>query len=143
CGVIGHASRQKSANGFRVPKAGMRFVAQATLLTGVKSMGLDIAQGLTYIAGLTWNYDNTSRAFARKFFERHKAMPTMGQAGVYSATRHYLRAVDAAKSPEPTKVAEKMRELPVSDAVIRNGTIRDDGRLIHDMYLVEVRRPGD
>ena len=67
----------------------------------------------------------------------------MGQAGVYSATRHYLRAVAAANSLDATKVAEKMREMPVSDAVIRNGTIREDGRLVHDMYLVEVRRPGE
>jgi branched-chain amino acid transport system substrate-binding protein len=106
-------------------------------------MGLDIAQGLTYVTGFTWNYDDTSRAFAQKFFARHKAMPTMGQAGVYSATRHYLRAVDAAKSLDAEKVAEKMREMPVSDAVIRNGTIRSDGRLVHEMYLVEVRRPGE
>ena len=84
----------KSANEFGLQKAGISFVAPATFLTDVKSMGLDIAQGLTYITGFTWNYDDTSRAFAQKFFERHKAMPTMGQAGVYSATRHYLRAVD-------------------------------------------------
>jgi branched-chain amino acid transport system substrate-binding protein len=133
----------KSANEFGLQKAGISFVAPATFLTDVKSMGLDIAQGLTYITGFTWTYDDTSRAFAQKFFERHKAMPTMGQAGVYSATRHYLRAVAAANSVDATKVAEKMRELPVSDAVIRNGTIREDGRLVHDMYLVEVRRPGE
>ena len=133
----------KSANEFGLQKAGISFVAPATFLTDVKSMGLDIAQGLTYITGFTWNYDDESRAFAQKFFERHKAMPTMGQAGVYSATRHYLRAVAAANSLDATKVAEKMREMPVSDAVIRNGKIREDGRLVHDMYLVEVRRPGE
>lgn len=133
----------KSANEFGLQRAGISFVAPATFLTDVKSMGLDVAQGLTYITGFNWNYDDTSRAFAAKFFERHKAMPTMGQAGVYSATRHFLRAVDAAKTLEPTKVAEKMREMPVSDAVVRNGQIRADGRLVHDMYLVEVRRPGE
>jgi len=133
----------KSANEFGLPKSGISFVAPATFLTDVKSMGLDIAQGLTYVTGFTWNYDDASRAFAQKFFERHKAMPTMGQAGVYSATRHYLRAVEAAKSLDVATVAAKMRELPVSDAVIRNGRIRDDGRLVHDMYLVEVRRPGE
>jgi branched-chain amino acid transport system substrate-binding protein len=106
-------------------------------------MGLDIAQGLVYITGFTWNYDDTSRAFAQKFFNRHNAMPTMGQAGVYSATRHYLRALEAAKTLDPNTVAERMREMPVSDAVIRNGRIREDGRLVHDMYLVEVRRPGE
>ena len=133
----------KSANEFGLQKAGISFVAPATFLTDLKSMGLDIAQGLTYITGFTWNYDDTSRAFGRKFFERHKAMPTMGQAGVYSATRHYLRAVEATKSLDASAVATKMREMPVSDPVIRNGTIREDGRLVHDMYLVEVRRPGE
>jgi branched-chain amino acid transport system substrate-binding protein len=133
----------KTANEFGLQKAGISFVAPATFLTDVKSMGLDIAQGLTYITGFTWNYDDTSRAFAQKFFARHKAMPTMGQAGVYSAVRHYLRAVDAAKTLDAVKVAETMRAMPVSDAVIRNGTIRPDGRLVHDMYLVEVRRPGE
>jgi len=133
----------KTANEFGLPKSGISFVAPATFLTDVKSMGLDIAQGLTYITGFTWNYDDASRAFGRKFFERHKAMPTMGQAGVYSATRHYLRAVEAANSVDPIKVAAKMRELPVEDAVIRNGRIREDGRLVHDMYLVEVPRPGE
>jgi len=133
----------KSANEFGLQKAGISFVAPATFLTDVKSMGLDIAQGLVYITGFTWNYDDTSRAFAQKFFDRYNAMPTMGQAGVYSATRHYLRALEAAKTVDTNTVAEKMREMPVSDAVIRNGRIREDGRLVHDMYLVEVRRPGE
>jgi branched-chain amino acid transport system substrate-binding protein len=130
----------KSANEFGLQKAGISFVAPATFLTDVKSMGLDIAQGLTYITGFTWDYDDVSRAFAQKFFERHKAMPTMGQAGVYSATRHYLRAVAAANSVDATQVSEKMREMPVADAVVRNGKIRADGRVVHDMYLVEVPR---
>ncbi|KJC48746.1 ABC transporter permease [Bradyrhizobium sp. LTSP885] len=133
----------KTANEFGLQKSGVTFVAPATFLTDVKSMGLDIGQGLTYITGFTWNYDDESRAFARKFFERHKAMPTMGQAGVYSAVRHYLRAVAEAKTVDADLVAAKMREMPVSDAVIRHGKIRDDGRLVHDMYLVEVPRKGD
>ena len=133
----------KAANEFGLQKAGVSFVAPATFLTDVKSMGLDIGQGLTYLTGFTWNYDDQSRAFGQKFFDRHHAMPTMGQAGVYSAVRHYLRAVEAAGTLDAEKVAAKMREMPVSDAVVRNGTIRQDGRLVHDMYLVEVRRPGE
>jgi branched-chain amino acid transport system substrate-binding protein len=133
----------KTANEFGLQKAGISFVAPATFLTDVKSMGLDVAQGLTYITGFTWTYDDGSRAFARKFFERHKAMPTMGQAGVYSAVRHYLRAVEAAKTLDAVAVAAKMREMPVTDAVVRNGKLREDGRLSHDMYLVEVRHPGE
>jgi branched-chain amino acid transport system substrate-binding protein len=133
----------KGANEFGLQKSGIAFVAPATFLTDVKSIGLEIGQGMTYLTGFTWNYDDASRAFAQKFFERHKAMPTMGQAGVYSAVRHYLRAVDAAKTLDAAAVAEKMRDMPVQDAVIRNGRIRPDGRLVHDMYLVEVRRPGE
>ena len=133
----------KAANEFGLQKSGITFVAPATFLTDVKSIGLDVAQGLTYITGFSWNYDDASRAFARKFFERHKAMPTMGQAGAYSAVRHYLRAVDAAKTLDAEKVTEKMKAAPVQDAVIRNGAIRPDHRLSHDMYLVEVRRPGE
>jgi branched-chain amino acid transport system substrate-binding protein len=133
----------KAANEFGLQKAGVSFVAPATFLTDVKSMGLDIGQGLTYLTGFTWNYDDQSRAFAQKFFDRHHAMPTMGQAGAYSAVRHYLRAVEAAGTLDAEKVSAKMREMPVSDAVVRNGTVRQDGRLVHDMYLVEVRRPGE
>ena len=133
----------KAANEFGLQKAGVSFVAPATFLTDVKSMGLDIAQGLTYLTGFTWNYDDQSRAFAQRFFERHNAMPTLGQAGVYSAVRHYLHAVEAVNTLDGEAVAAKMRAMPVDDAVIRNGTIRADGRLVHDMYLVEVRRPGE
>jgi branched-chain amino acid transport system substrate-binding protein len=128
----------KAASEFGLQKSGISFVAPATFLTDVKSMGLNVAQGLTYITGFTWSLDDRSRAFADKFFERHKAMPTMGQAGVYSAVRHYLRAVEAAKSLDAAAVAAKMREMPVEDAVIRHGTIAKNGRLVHDMYLVEV-----
>jgi branched-chain amino acid transport system substrate-binding protein len=133
----------KAANEFGLQKAGINFIAPATFLTDVKSMGLNVAQGLTYVTGFTWNYDDQSRAFAQAFFKRHNAMPTMGQAGVYSAVRHYLRAVQAAETLDGEKVAARMREMPVSDAVVRNGKIREDGRLVHDMYLVEVRRPGE
>jgi branched-chain amino acid transport system substrate-binding protein len=108
----------KSANEFGLQKAGISFVAPATFLTDVKSMGLDIAQGLTYITGFTWTYDDTSRAFAQKFFERHKAMPTMGQAGVYSATRHYLHAVAAAtwsmRPRSPRRCASCRSAMPSS-----------------------------
>ena len=131
----------KAANEFGLQKAGISFVAPATFLTDVKSMGLPLAQGLTYITGFNWNLDDKSRAFANAFFAKHKAMPTMGQAGAYSAVRHYLRAVAAAQTLDARQVAERMRAMPVEDAVVRNGSIRADGRLVHDMYLVEVPSP--
>ena len=133
----------KAADAFGLPKTGISMVAPAMFLTDLKSIGLDIAQGLTYISAFAWTLDDQSRAFAQKFFDKHKAMPAQGQAGSYSAVRHYLRAVDAAKTLDPVKVADKMREMPVQDAVVRNGKIRVDGRLVHDMYLVEARKPGE
>ena len=112
--------------------AGISFVAPATFLTDVKSMGLDIAQGLTYITGFTWNYDDGSRAFARKFFERHKAMPTMGQAGVYSAVpalpaRGRCLEIARCRPKSPTKCASCRSATP-SSATARSGRRPADPR---------------
>ena len=133
----------KAADAFGLQKAGIAFVAPAMFLTDLKSIGLDIGQGLTYISAFAWTLDDQSRAFAQKFFDRHKAMPAQGQAGTYSAVRHYLRAVTEAKTLNGPTVAEKMRSMPVNDAVVRNGKIRADGRVVKDMYLVEARKPGE
>jgi branched-chain amino acid transport system substrate-binding protein len=133
----------KTANEFGLPAAGIRFVAPATFLTDVKSMGLNVARGLMFIDGFYWDVDERSRHFSAAFFKRHGAMPTMGQAGVYSAVRHYLGAVRAAGTTQAAAVAQKMRDMPVEDDVVRNGTLRPDGRLVHDMYLVEVKQPSE
>ncbi|WP_375459732.1 ABC transporter substrate-binding protein [uncultured Enterovirga sp.] len=133
----------KTANEFGLPASGIRFVAPATFLTDVKSMGLDVANGLTFVDGFYWDLDDASRRFGKAFFDRHSAMPTMGQAGAYSAVRHYLAAVKAAGTTDPQQVARKMREMPVQDDVIRNGKLRADGRLVHDMYLAEVKKPAE
>jgi branched-chain amino acid transport system substrate-binding protein len=133
----------KAADAFGLQKAGISFVAPGIFLTDLKSIGLEIGQGLTYISAFAWTLDDQSRGFAQKFFERHKAMPAQGQAGTYSAVRHYLRAVAEAKTLDGPTVAEKMRSMPVNDAVVRNGTIRADGRVVHDMYFVEARKPNE
>jgi branched-chain amino acid transport system substrate-binding protein len=116
-------------------------VAPIVFITDVHAMGLKSAQGLQFVTAFYWDRDDESRAWAKRFFDRRKAMPTMTQAGVYSAVLHYLRAVEAAKSKESAAVMEKMRALPVNDPFTRNGTLREDGQLMHDMYLVEVKRP--
>jgi branched-chain amino acid transport system substrate-binding protein len=110
-------------------------------LTDVHSIGLDVAKGMTFIDGFYWNADSEARAWSKRFFAKRGVMPTMAHAGVYSAVRHYLRAVQAVGSDDALAVAAKMRELSVDDFFAKGGQIRPDGRLIHDMYLVQVKQP--
>jgi branched-chain amino acid transport system substrate-binding protein len=110
-------------------------------ISDVHTLGLDVAKGMTFIDGFYWDADDRTRAWSKQFFERRKVMPTMSHAGVYSSVLHYLRAVRAAGTDEAQVVARKMRELRVDDFFAKGGAIRADGRLIHDMYLVEVKAP--
>jgi branched-chain amino acid transport system substrate-binding protein len=131
----------KQAREFGLPQGGQTLVSLLVFITDVHSLGLEAAQGLTFVNAFYWDRTPESRAWSKRFFERHKAMPTMAQASVYSAIRHYLRAIDAAGTDEATSVMAKMRELPVNDFYASNGRIRRDGRLLHDMYLVRVKPP--
>jgi branched-chain amino acid transport system substrate-binding protein len=110
-------------------------------ISDVHTLGLDVAKGMTFIDGFYWDADDQTRAWSKQFFDHRKVMPTMAQAGVYSAVLHYLRAVRAAGSADGKAVASKMRELRVDDFFAKGGEVRADGRLIHDMYLVEVKAP--
>jgi branched-chain amino acid transport system substrate-binding protein len=110
-------------------------------ISDVHTLGLDVAKGMAFIAGFYWDANDLTRSWSKRFFDRRRVMPTMGQAGVYSSVLHYLRAVRAAGTDEAKVVASKMRELPVDDFFAKGGEIRADGRLIHDMYLVEVKAP--
>ena len=113
-------------------------------LPDVHALGLETTQGLTYVDGFYWDFDNQTRSFATRFEARHKGIkPTMVQAGVYSSVYHYLKSVAAAKSDDAAVVAQKMRELPIQDAVMHNASIRPDGRVIHDMYLYQVKAPAE
>ena len=113
-------------------------------LTDVHSLGLRQAQGLMFSEGFYWDMDDQTRALSTRFEKLHKGYkPTMVQAGVYSSTLHYLRTVATAKTDDWKVVAKKMRELPIKDPVMRNASIRDDGRVIHDMYLFEVKKPAE
>jgi branched-chain amino acid transport system substrate-binding protein len=131
----------KQANEFGLPQGGQTLVSLLVFITDVHSLGLEAAQGLTFVTAFYWDRTAQSRAWAKRFLARHKAMPTMAQASVYSAIRHYLRAIDAAGTDEAGSVMAKMRELPVNDFYASNGRIRLDGRLLHDMYLVRVKPP--
>jgi branched-chain amino acid transport system substrate-binding protein len=131
----------KQANEFGLPQGGHTLVSLLIFITDVHSLGLKAAQGLTFVTAFYWDRDDESRAWSKRFFARHKSMPTMPQASVYSAIQHYLRAIAAAGTDETTAVMRKMRELPVNDFYAKNGHIRTDGRLMHDMYLAQVKSP--
>jgi branched-chain amino acid transport system substrate-binding protein len=131
----------KQAREFNLFKSGKRLAALLMFISDVNSLGLNTAQGIVLTTGFYWDLNDETRAWSKRFFERRKAMPTMTQAGVYSAVMHYLKAVQATGSKEPLKVMEKMRDTPVNDFFAKNGKLRIDGRMVHDMYLVQVKTP--
>jgi len=131
----------KQANEFGLASNGQTVVSLLTFITDVNSVGLKAAQGLTFVTAFYWGRDDESRAWSKRFFELHKRMPTMAQAAIYSAIRHYLRAIEAAGTDEAKAVMAKMREIPVNDFYTKNGRVREDGRMVHDMYFVQVKTP--
>ena len=130
---------------FGIVKGGQQFAGLLVFLTDVHSLGLNTAQGLLLTESFYWDLNDETRAFSKRFAKLHKgAMPTMGQAGVYSGVLHYLKAVEALKSDSPgDKVVAKMKELPTDDPVFGKGRVRQDGRKIHNMYLFEVKKPSE
>ncbi len=112
-------------------------------ISDVKSMGLAKAQGMYLTEAFYWDYDDRSRAWSAKFFEKTKKMPTAAQAGVYSATLSYLKAIEAAGTDEAGAVMARLRQMTIDDAVIRNGRLRADGALVHDMLLLQVKKPAE
>jgi branched-chain amino acid transport system substrate-binding protein len=133
----------KQGSEFGIAKTGQQFAGLLVFITDVKALGLDKAQGLLLTDAFYWDLDDTTRRFSQRFAKLHKgAMPTMGQAGVYSAVLHYLKAVEALKSDaDGSKVVAKMKELPTDDVAFGKGSVRQDGRKIHPMYLFEVKSP--
>ncbi|MFZ4289650.1 ABC transporter substrate-binding protein [Variovorax sp. HJSM1_2] len=114
-----------------------------TYISDVHSIGLEKAQGMYLSEAFYWDFDERSRAWSKKFFEKQKRMPTAAQAGVYSATLNYLKAVQAAGTDEAKAVMAQLRKMSIDDAVIRNGKLRDDGALVHDMLLLQVKSPAE
>jgi branched-chain amino acid transport system substrate-binding protein len=129
---------------FGIVKGGQQFAGLLVFLTDVHSLGLNVAQGLLLTESFYWDLNDQTRAFSKRFAQRHKgAMPTMGQVGVYSGVLHYLKAVEALKSDQGDKVVAKMKELSTEDAVFGKGRVRQDGRTLHNMYLFEVKKPAE
>lgn len=128
---------------FGVVQGGQIIAGMLVFLTDIDALGLDVAQGLTYTTGFYWDYDDETRAFAERFYELHGAMPTMIQAGTYSATMHYLNGIEATGTDDATTVRAWMGENPINDFFARGGQIREDGRMVHTMYLAQVKAPSD
>jgi branched-chain amino acid transport system substrate-binding protein len=131
----------KQASEFGVMKGGQKLIALLLEITDVHSLGLKEAQGLILTDAFYWDSDDQTRAFSNKFLARVGHMPTMIQAGLYSATMHYLKAIETIGTDEAPKVMAQMRATPINDFFTHNGKIRIDGRMVHDMYLFEVKKP--
>lgn len=135
------ANSIKQAAEFGIVQGGQKLAALLFTLAEVNGLGLQAAQGLTLTEGYYWNLDDKSREFGKKFFARTKKMPNMVHAGTYSAVTHYLKAVAKAGTDDADAVAKAMREMPVDDFFGRGGTVAANGRMIHDMYLLQVKKP--
>jgi len=134
----------KQAAEFGIVKGGQNLAGLLVFLTDIHALGLPTAQGLIITNTFYWDMNDQTRAFAKRFAERDKGIhPTMVHAGVYAAVLHYLKAVEALKSDDGTKVVAKMKEMPTDDPLFGKGTIRADGRKIHPAYLVEVKKPSE
>jgi branched-chain amino acid transport system substrate-binding protein len=131
----------KQAAEFGIIKGGQKLAGLLIFITDVHSLGLQTAQGLELTSAFYWNQNDQTRAWSRRFFTKVGHMPTMSQAGVYSAIHHYLEAVQALGSKDPNKVMAKMRVTPINDFMTHNGELRIDGRVLRDLYLFEVKSP--
>ena len=131
----------KQAGEFGIVAGGQKLAGIVMFISDIHSLGLKTAQGLTITEGYYWDKDDLSREFGKKFFARMNRMPTMNQASTYSATMHYLKAVKAAGTRDTKAVLAKMRETPVKDYFTQNGKLREDGRMVHSMLLLEVKKP--
>ncbi|RZJ26255.1 MAG: ABC transporter substrate-binding protein [Haliea sp.] len=132
----------KAANEFGITK-NQKLAALLLWINDVHSLGLPIAQGMQLTNAWYWDMNEDSRKFARRFQQRVGSMPNMAHAGDYSSTLHYLKAVQAAGSDDADAVSAKMREMPINDMFAKDGKIRADGRMVHDMYLWEVKSPSE
>jgi len=131
----------KQASEFGLQKGGQTLVPLLCTNSDIHSLGLPVAQGMTLMTSFTWDRTEQTRAWSRRFFDRHHAMPSMDHAATYSAVAHYIRAIAATGTTDTQAVAVKMRDIPVRDFYANDARLRTDGRLVHDMYLVRVKQP--
>lgn len=133
----------RQASEFGITQSGQALATLLVFLHDIKGMGLQAAQGLQFTTGYYWDRNDETRKWSQRYFERQKSMPSMVQAGAYSATLHYLNAVRAVGSDNADAVAAKMKETPINDFYAKNGKIRADGRMVYDMYLAQAKTPAE
>jgi branched-chain amino acid transport system substrate-binding protein len=131
----------KQASEFGIVKGGQKMIALLQEITDTHALGPKETQGLIVTDAFYWDMNDETRAFSKRFNEKVGHMPTMIQAGLYSATMHYLKAIEAIGTDEAPKVMAQMRAVPINDFFAKGGKIRIDGRMVHDMYLFEVKKP--
>jgi branched-chain amino acid transport system substrate-binding protein len=133
----------KQAGEFGIVKGGQKLAGLLVFATDVQSLTLPVAQGLVLTEAFYWDQNDETRAWTKRYRAKKDRLPSMLTAGVYSSTLHYLKAVQAAGTDDAKAVMAKMRELPVNDVMTKNGKLREDGRLVRDMYLFEVKSPAE
>jgi len=131
----------KQAAEFGLAKAGQKLSPLLAFVSDIDSVGLETAQGLLLAEAFYWDLNDQTRAFTKRFMARTKRVPTSAQAGVYSSVTHYLQAVKTAGTTDPEAVMKVMKATPINDFFAKQGRIREDGRMVHDMYLFEVKSP--
>jgi branched-chain amino acid transport system substrate-binding protein len=132
----------KQASEFGITQAGQSLAGMLVFVNDVKALGLKTAQGLVFSETFYWDENDQTRAWSKRFGEKlNNRMPNMTNAGVYSSVLHYLKAVSAEKSKEPQKIMARMKATPTDDILFGKGSIREDGRKIHDAFLLEVKKP--
>lgn len=133
----------KAARDFGLTSGGQRLAVPVIYLTDIHSLGLEAAQGLVLANPFYWDLNADTRAWSARFFKKANKMPTIAQIGVYSAVLHFLKATEAAKSDDPKVVADKMRAMPVNDAMGKNVKVREDGRVLRDVHLFQTKTPAE
>jgi branched-chain amino acid transport system substrate-binding protein len=133
----------KQAAEFGIVKGGQKLAGLLVFATDVQALTLPVAQGLVLTEAFYWDLNDETRAWTARYRKKKDKLPSMLTIGVYSSTLHYLKAVQAAGTDEPKAVMAKMREMPINDAMTKNGKLREDGRVIRDMYLFQVKSPSE
>ncbi len=133
----------KQAAEFGIIKGGQKVSPLLAFITDIDSVGLQTAQGIVLAEAWYWDLNEETRAWTKRFMEKVKHAPTSAQAGIYSSTLHYLQAVKKAGTTDAAAVMKAMKETPINDMFAKNGKIREDGRMVHDMYLFEVKKPSE
>jgi len=132
----------KAAKDFNITP-GQTIVPLVGTITEINALGAAATQGMLLVEPFYWDLDDLSRAWSKRFLDKFGKMPNFVQAGAYSAVMNYLKAVQAVKTDDAAVVMKQLKSMPINDMFARNGKVRADGRMVHDMYLVQVKKPDE